>query len=251
MTQVLQVGKRTITSAEIIPLLTSYQMLSQFLREFIIDQAIAPIEFTPQEQASAFEQFEEKHLPLTTQTECSTTKKRYGMTDEQLEALATRELRISKFKENTWGHQLKSYFLNYKSKFDKVIFSLIRTQELEVAQELYFRIQAGEQTFAEVARAYSQGSEAKMGGLIGAVELSMPHPVLAKMLSISQPGQLWPPTRLGEWVVILRLEKLIPAQLDEPMRQQILNELFEAWLQEQMNQLDAVHPQDVPVALAA
>lgn len=52
------------------------------------------------------------------------------------------------------------------------------------------------------------------------------------MLSVSQPGQLWPPLRLGEWLLIVRLEKLLPAQLDEPMRQSLLNELFEAWLQE-------------------
>lgn len=55
------------------------------------------------------------------------------------------------------------------------------------------------------------------------------------MLSRGQPGQLWPPLRLGEWLVIVRLEQLIPAQLNEPMRDRLLNELFEAWLSEQLN----------------
>jgi parvulin-like peptidyl-prolyl isomerase len=106
--------------------------------------------------------------------------------------------------------------------------------EPEVAQELYFRIQAGEQSFAECARAYSTGPEAQTGGLLGPMELSQPHPTLATLLSTSQPGQLWPPIRLGEWLVIVRLEKLLPAQLDEPMRQQLLNAQFEAWVQEQI-----------------
>jgi hypothetical protein len=35
-------------------------------------------------------------------------------------------------------------------------------------------------------------------------------------------------------VIILRPEKLIPAKLDDLMRQRMLNELFEQWLQEQM-----------------
>lgn len=56
------------------------------------------------------------------------------------------------------------------------------------------------------------------------------------MLSVSQNGQLWSPIRLGEWLLIVGLEKFIPAQLDEQMRQRLLNELFEAWLKEQINE---------------
>ena len=103
--------------------------------------------------------------------------------------------------------------------------------------KLYFRIQEGEQSFAELAREYSQGPEAQTGGLVGPVELTTPHPVLAQMLRVSQLSQLWPPTRLGEWIVIVRLEKFISAQLDESMRQRLLNECFATWLQEQLQQL--------------
>ena len=236
MTQFIQFGNRAITEAEIIPLLAGYQMLPQLWREIIIDQAIAPIECTPEEKATAYNQFDAKNQ-IFTPANRQTWALRYGMTPEQLEALATRELRISKFKQLTWGPKLESYFLSCKSQLDKVIYSVIRIKDPGVAQELYFRIQAGEQSFAEVAREYSQGSEAYTCGLLGPVELSMPHPALANILSISQPGQIWPPNRLGEWLVIVRLEKLIPAQLNEPMRQQLLNRLFEAWLSEQLNQL--------------
>ncbi|MEQ8752448.1 MAG: peptidylprolyl isomerase [Coleofasciculus sp. G1-WW12-02] len=117
---------------------------------------------------------------------------------------------------------------------DRVIYSLIRHRDKAVAQELYFRLQESEQSFAELARHYSQGAEAKTGGLIGPVTLNVPHPQLAKLLSISQPGQLLPPTRLGEWWLIVRVEKFLPAQLDQPMRQKLLDEKFTAWLNEQL-----------------
>jgi hypothetical protein len=42
--------------------------------------------------------------------------------------------------------------------------------------------------------------------------------------------------------VIIRLEKHIPAQLDEPMRQRLLHELFVAWLSEQLQQMNSVRP---------
>ncbi|MEP0755280.1 peptidylprolyl isomerase [Trichocoleus sp. DQ-A3] len=159
------------------------------------------------------------------------------MTLEQLEALATRGLRIEKFKRATWANKLESYFLSRKSLLDKVIYSLIRTKDVGVAKELYFRIQEGEQSFSELAREFSQGSEAQIGGLVGPIELGKISSKLAQMLYISQTGQLWPPTRLGECIAIVRLEQLIPAVLDEAMRQQLLNELFERWVQERLVEL--------------
>lgn len=56
---------------------------------------------------------------------------------------------------------------------------------------------------------------------------------LARVLSISQLGQLCPVSRLGKYFVIIRLEDHIPAEYDEPMRHQLLNECFEKWLVKQ------------------
>ena len=67
--------------------------------------------------------------------------------------------------------------------------------------------------------------------------LSVPHPALARILSISQPGQLWPPTRVGEWFVVVQLEKFFPARLDDPTRQRLLDELFNTWLIERVQGL--------------
>jgi parvulin-like peptidyl-prolyl isomerase len=236
MIQFLQIRNKTITTDKVITLMANYQMLPQFLREVIVDQAIASITCTPEEKASACQQFYEKY-ELTSEPERQEWLELYEMTLEQLEALATRELRIEKFKRATWGNKLESYFLSRKSSLDKVIYSLIRTKEVGVANELYFRIQEGEQSFGELARKYSQGSEAQIGGLVGPIELGKISSKLAQMLYVSQTNQLWPPTRLGEWIAIARLEQLIPAVLDEAMRQKLLNELFEAWVQEQLVEL--------------
>ena len=115
-----------------------------------------------------------------------------------------------------------------------------RTTEAGIAQELYFRIQEGEATFAELAQQYSQGSEAQTGGLIGPVELNAPHPKIAQMLTASKPGQLHPPLLIGEWWILLRLEKYQSAQLDEPTRHRLLADLFQKWLAEQMAQVSCV-----------
>lgn len=235
MTVVLQVGNKTITAQEVLPLLTNYQLMPQLLRELIIDQSIIPFTCTATEKDMACQQIYQKNQ-LHSQTERQTWLKRNRMTPEQLETLLTRGLRIEKFKQATWGHTLESNFLRRKGQLDQVIFSMLRTNDMGIAQELYFRIQEREQSFADLAQEYSQGPEAQTGGFVGPVELGTLHPTLAQMFSASQPGQLWFPFALGEWVMIVRLERLLPAQLDEFMRQRLLKELFETWLIKQISQ---------------
>ncbi|MGI2904669.1 peptidylprolyl isomerase [Tolypothrix sp. VBCCA 56010] len=240
MTTVLQIGDRTIKSEEIIPLMAGYKILPQLLCESIIDQAIVDIDCTPEETESACQQFYQ-NWHLTDNAQKETWLKRYGMSQQQLESLATRSLRIEKFKQQTWGHKLESYFLQRKGQLDQASYSLLRVKDQGLANELYFRIKEGEQSFAELAFKYSQGAEAQTGGLMRAVELGTLHPHLAELLRISQVGEVWTPLAFGEWYAIVRLEKLIPAQLDEAMRQRLLQENFQAWFQEKLRQLS---PQD-------
>jgi len=238
MTEVLQIGNRTIQANELIPLLASYQMLPQLQRELIIDEAIASVECTPEEISHAQQQFYTERQ-LKTDADIKAWMAYHGITADQLESVTIRKLKIEKFKIATWGNKIESFFFQNKAKLDKVIYSLLRTQDIGLVQELYFRLQAKEQSFAEVAKEYSQGPEAQTGGLVGPVELQAIHPGMVQLLSSSQPGQVLPPARIAEWVVILRLEKFIPAQLDEPMKARLLNELFEAWLQEQQKQIQS------------
>lgn len=229
----IQFGNQIITAAEVLTMLASSQMLPQLGRWLIVEKEIAQFDIAAEEKTHAMEQFYQKNQ-LTTPEIIASTLKHYGMNEVQLEALATRELRIEKFKIATWGAKLESYFLQHKSQLDKVVYSLIRTSDPETAQELYFRIKAREKTFAECAKEYSQGQEAQTGGLIGPVAISQPHKEIVQKLLISQPGQMWPPMRLENWVVIVKLEKLIAAQLDDGMRSTLLNHFFETWLNEEI-----------------
>lgn len=235
MLAVSPTDEKVTLEAEIISLLAGYQMLPKLWRERIIDQAISEINCTEEEITSACQQFYTQ-CQITSEAARQLWLKRYGMSQGQLENLATRSLKIEKFKQLTWGHKLHSYFLSRKGQLDQVIYSLLRVKNMGVAQELYFRIEEGEQSFAELASQYSQGPEAITGGLTGPVELCRPPQPLAEMLSVSQPGQLWPPIPFGEWLLIVRLEKLIPAEFDEAMRQRLLNELFETWMQKQLEE---------------
>lgn len=239
---VIQIGEKQLTENELYPLLAKFGILPQLAKEMIIDEAIADVICTPEEEAIARNRFYQQQQ-LTDETRVQAWLKQSGMTLEQLEQLSVRELKLEKYKQATWGHQLEAYFLQCKGQLDRVVYSLIRTKDGGIAQELYFRVQEEENTFAELAKQYSQGAEAQTGGLVGPVELNVPHPKISQMLTASKPGQLWPPTQVGEWYIILRLEKYISAQLDPPTRQRLLNDLFNSWLQEQIQRKIIFFPQ--------
>jgi len=216
-TNTIQIGDRTITPEEIIPLLSNYQMLGKLRRELIIDRAIESISCSPLEVA----EIEQK---LARQS---------GSISEQLKSSAIRQLKIEKFKQLTWGDKLQPYFIRRKRQLDRVVFSIIKTVKLDLAQELYFRLQAKEESFANLAQKYSQGSESIVGGFVGPIELGNLPPALVEVLITSQPQQICPMSQ-GEWQMIVRLEKTLPAKLDSAMRQRLLNELFELWLSKKL-----------------
>ncbi|MBE9192841.1 peptidylprolyl isomerase [Gloeocapsopsis crepidinum LEGE 06123] len=231
----MQTGSKDQVDA-LLALLSRYQMMPQLVRNLIVDQAIADIPCTDEERQAAIEAFEAQQQ-MTSATRDDWLNQQ-GMTLAQMHKLALRPVLLEKHKTTVWGPKVDNYFLTRKAHLDQVVYSLIRTKDMGLAQEIYFRILEGEQSFAELAREYSQGAEAKTSGLLGPVSLAQPHPAISKLLSVSQPGQLWAPRPLAEWVVIIRLEKLIPAQLDKSMRRRLQDELFENWLAQKMQQVD-------------
>ncbi|MEY3298794.1 MAG: Chaperone SurA [Cyanobacteriota bacterium] len=241
----LRIGEVMLGATDLLPRLRRYGLLPAFIREVVIDQAIAPVTLTEEEANTAVAQFMQANQ-LTTKEKCSTYLQQRGFTATDLEPLAQRDRRLHKFKLDTWGNKVESYFLQRKNQMDRVLYSLIRTREAGLAQEIYFRIQDDGEPFADLARQYSEGQEAQTGGLIGPVELSVPHAILGRILSISQPGQLWPPTKLEDWFVVVRLEKFFPAKLDDPTRQRLLDELFNTWLIDQVQQGLAANAVELP-----
>ena len=235
MGTVLRFDGHELPAEDLIGRLAGYQMLPQLLRELAIERAIANVEMTEAECTTARQQFLAQNRLTTPQAQAAWLQQ-FRMSAEQLEALTIRAAKLEKFKQETWGPKVEAYFLQRKPKLDQVVYSLIRTRDADVAAELYFRIQDGEAEFNELATQYSEGPEAQTGGIVGPVPLSTPHERLAQALRASQPGQVSTPIRVGEWNVVLRLEKLVAAQLDDPTRQRLLEEMFRTWLEEQIRE---------------
>lgn len=210
----------------------------QALRKQVIDNALAqweaanPPYYITAEQQQAIQQFW-RQQQITTPDEQANWLQMHRLTSEQLHQLALQDFRLSQFKYAQWNNQIDAYFLQRQADLTQIVYSLIRVQGVELANDLYTRLQAG-QSFAALAQQYSQGGEAKTGGRMGPVPLYRPHPVIRRILSNSNPGEVCTPQTIEGWSVLIRLEHYIPASLNEATRQQLLDELFNRWLQSQV-----------------
>ena len=234
---IIQIKDYTVSTKEIIPLLDNSRLLPHFLRELILDRAIAEIECTQTDFENCYWNFTQQYQ-LDSGEKLRNWLQKTGTTEAQLNNRIIRKVKIDKFKQEQWGHELESYFLDRKLALEKAVFSLIRVASQGMARELYHRICEGENTLAELATAYSLGKEANNNGLVGVTKLIDLHHVLAQMLHRSQPGQLLPPKQIEDSWVIVRLEKYLPAKLDDAMRSKLLNELCDRWLSKQVLAID-------------
>ncbi len=228
-----RLSQNTISGQEVVRLLQQYGMLPQLQRELMIDAELASIKCTTEEIFNAYKAFYH-HQQINSDRDRAIWLERNNFTLSQFEQLILRTIKLDRFKRETFGNKVDSYFLQRKSQLDRASYSLLRVKEFHLAQELFFRLQDGESNFPELVKQYSQGQEAETGGSIGPHELSIPHPTLAQKIRSLKPGQLADPLQVADWFVVVQLDKYLPAQLDEKMRGRLSEELYERWIQDKL-----------------
>ena len=132
--------------------------------------------------------------------------------------------------------QLPNYFLKRKEYLDLVSYSLLRVKEKSLANELYLRIKENEAEFCDLASKYSQGPEKNHGGIVGPVPITQPHFQLGRLLKTIQPGKLCAPTFIDSWWVLVRLEELKNASLDESVALKLSLELGDKYIAKLLNE---------------
>lgn len=180
----------------------------------------------------------EQRQQLLTQQELDTFLQAKGWTSEDLDLHIRRPEALNRFAQQQFGPGLEETFLASKGGRDEVIYSLLRVRDPALARELWIRLEENETTFAEAAAQFSEGPEAQRKGVMGPMRIGdLQPPQLADWLRSLRPGQLLPPQQLGEWQVLLRLESLNPVRLDEAMRNRLLQERLDAFLERRVQQL--------------
>ena len=202
--------------------LARWGLLDQVRRQQRMDALLRHWPLPGPERLMLFRQELEQNLNLADQNQRTVWLARVGLSEDDLNVMASRSWQWLMWCRERWGDNLQTIFLERKEEFDKVEYSFLRLLDGELAQELYLKIKEGESSFADMATQFSCGPEKRSGGRLGPVPLSELHPALAKLLRVSKSGQLWPPKQLDGWWVLARLDKLYPATLTPALQERLL-----------------------------
>ena len=234
----------TVTAAPVSPAelynpqqLAHWGLLRQVRREALIDGCIKDV---PSPEPETFKKLLEQwcaQLRIDSPQALQRWQQQQGLSPEQWQAFVARRWRWLNWCEATFANKLNSHYLERKPQLDQVSYSLLRVSDQALANELYLRIKEGEASFEAVATDYSEGPEKAQGGRLGPVPLSQPHPMLAKLLQVSSPAQLWPPKQLESWWIVVRMEEIHCAELTAELKQRLALELGDLHLEQQLGEV--------------
>ena len=147
--------------------------------------------------------------------------------------------RLSRFRKAAFSLHVEEHFSRTKRDRDRIIYSMLRCKSLPRLEELSLAIREGELDFASAAIRFSEGPESAQGGRIGPISPDAGHPTLQAKLAQANEGDLIGPFAIGDTHVLLRLDTRITTKLDESLQTQLLQELYDAWLDRQLSRLEA------------
>ena len=145
------------------------------------------------------------------------------------------DLRREFIKEEWLRPQLNDYFYKRKRDLDQVVYSMLRLNDIGLAEELYLRLKNGECEILELAFEYSLGPEKYTKGIVGPMPLSKANEQIRAISTKENIGNLNKPVVIQKTIVIAIVEHIIEAILTPEMEEKLLDELFNIELQKTVN----------------
>lgn len=228
-----------LTHDQILALVRRLELMPQLVRRFLEEEIISIVPLSDDFLAKA-------HASVLGEQSIESFLASRHWDFQELDLHVRRPEALRRFAEQRFGPGVEETFLLDKENRDQVIYSFLRVRNPSLVRELWIRIEEGETSFGEAAGQYSEGHEKAHKGLIGPLPMSSIHPPqLVELLRTLQPGSVSPPTQIGDWHVLVRLEQLTPARFDEAMRERLMSEQLDRFLQERTQRFlagDALEP---------
>ncbi len=145
-------------------------------------------------------------------------------------------LLAKKLKEHLFGAAIDGQYLSNRNNYRRVALSQILVVELTEALKIAQALREENASFCALALEYSKGKHSQEnGGFMGIRFLTELMPEITQAIAEAKENEVIGPIHTKIGYHILRVEKWFPTHLSELVREQILESLFQAWLQEQSN----------------
>lgn len=212
------------------------ELVQSILRRNVIAAQInkAGIELTAVELQQAADRFR-----IVNQLETTEATKKWledgGLSLDDFEYIVTQELLAHKLAEHLFCQRVEQFFHQNLLDYSGAILYEVILEDRDLAMEIFYSLQEGDLSFADVAHQYSSGLELRRrGGYIGKVSRKQLHPEISAAVFAAKPPQLISPITTAVGVHLIQVEEIITPKLDEQLYQQILAQMFDLWLDAQI-----------------
>jgi parvulin-like peptidyl-prolyl isomerase len=152
---------------------------------------------------------------------------------DDFEYIISQNLITEKLAQHLFGKEVEKFFYQNSIEYSSAIIYEVILEDQNLAMELFYSIQEGDLSFADVAHQYIPDLELRRrGGYIGEVGRRQFRPEISAAVFAANPPQLIKPIITAIGVHLIYVEEIVHAQLDDRLYQQILTDLFDRWLTE-------------------
>jgi parvulin-like peptidyl-prolyl isomerase len=209
-------------------------LIQGILRRQVIDQHVreAGIKPTTAELQAAADQFR-----LLNQLESAEATNKWlednFLSLDDFEYIVTQSLITDRLAQHLFGDQVEKFFYQNLLDYSGATIYEVILEDQNLAIEIFYSIQEGDLSFADVAHQYIPDPELRRrGGYLGKVGRKQLRPEISAAIFAAKPPQLIKPIITAVGVHLIQVEDIFQPQLDEQLHQQILTDLFDLWLAE-------------------
>ena len=222
------IDELTFSDTDIIEVLRSTGQIPVMVRELFLENVLKEIELEPELEDKLVADFR-KQRDLQTEEAYVEFLDSAHLNERLLKKMLTRPERIIKYREERWGPRAQSLYLKHKERYDKITYQRLQCKEPGVMQEVFFRIQDGEETWDSLSKQFYP-QEPNASARIESVPVNTIENILLEELRKAGEGKIIKPLIIGDQVVVAELEAFEPSKFDDNLRQIILRDQFEGWL---------------------
>ena len=135
-----------------------------------------------------------------------------------------------------FGKEVEQFFIQNRSEFEQVVLYQFVVSGEKLAQELYYQIEESEISFYQAARLHDIDENRRYKcGYEGKVYRWAVIPQIAPLVFNASPQQLVGPIKTENGYHLFMVEDYIPAELTPKRYQEILDNMFEQWLDTELD----------------
>lgn len=239
----LYVNDEPISNSQVLEYLQAAEQVNSFLasilRQYVISKALASHKISPTTDVvkDCLARFC-KQFSLSNQAELDEFLAKQNLPFPILQRKLASNWAMQQLIQCMSEPLLQDEFMSRSGQLDRVIVSCIALDDQGLAKELFDKLTEEEDSFEELAKAYSLTGSRKNGGRLEPIYRGNLPAVLQLALGNTQPGDLIGPLEIDDRWLIYRLEDFIPASLEGDLEADLRTTLFEEQLMQEMSQIE-------------